>query len=66
MIFPFGSSVTQDIHLYKLVVRLVFDFLEIVQCRAIIQAIQIHNLVLGVLVHQQGHHMRRSFCECSD
>lgn len=66
MIFPFGSSVTQDTHLYKLVIRLVFDFLEIVQCRAIIQAIQIHDLVLGVLVNQQGHHMRRSGSEYYD
>lgn len=64
MIFPFGSSVTQDIYLHELVIRLVFDFLEIVQCRAIIQAVQIHNLVLGVFVNQQGHHMRCSYSEC--
>ena len=64
MIFPFESSVTQDIYLHELVIRLVFDFLEIVQCRAIIQAVQIHNLVLGVLVNQQGHHMRCSYSEC--
>ena len=64
MIFPFESSVTQDIYLHELVIRLVFDYLEIVQCRAIIQAVQIHNLVLGVLVNQQGYHMRCSYSEC--
>ena len=39
MIFPFGSNVIIDIHLYKLVIWLVLDLLEIIQCSAIIQTI---------------------------
>ena len=39
MIFPFGSNVIIDMYLYKLVIRLVLDLLEIIQCTAIIQTI---------------------------
>ena len=66
MIFPLQSCSAPDTHLHELVIRLVFDFLDIVQRSAIIQTIQIHDLVLGVLVNQQGHNMRRSGSQSKD
>ena len=46
-----------DIHLHELVVRLVFDVLEVGKVTGVSQLVKIDNLVVRVLVHEQAHHV---------
>ena len=46
-----------DVHLHKLVVGFVLDVLEVSQVACIGQLVQIDDVVIGVLVHKQAHHM---------
>ena len=46
-----------DIHLYKLVVRLVFDVLEVCKIARVSELIEVDNLVFGILVHEKANHM---------
>lgn len=48
-----GANVTLD----KREVFVVLDLLEVVNCCAIVQFIQTHHLVLGVLRHEFQHHV---------
>lgn len=55
--FPYSSeNVTAD-YFYKLVVRQVLHFLQVVEGCAIIQTIHVHDLVLRVLFRKQNHNM---------
>ena len=46
-----------DVHLYKLVVRLVLDILQISEVAGIRQLVEVDDVILGILVHEQAHHM---------
>ena len=46
-----------DIHLHELVVRLVFDVLEVCKVARISELIEVDNLVVRILVHEQANHV---------
>ena len=46
-----------DIHLYELVVRLVFDVLEVCKVTRISELIEVDNLVFRILIHKQTDHV---------
>ena len=46
-----------DVHLYKLVVGLVLDVLQVSQVAGIRQLIEVDDVILRILVHKQAHHM---------
>ena len=46
-----------DVHLHKLVVGFVLDVLEICEIARIRQFVEVNNVILGILVHKQAHHV---------
>ena len=46
-----------DVHLHKLIVRLVLDVLEVGEVACISQFVEIDDVVVGILVHEQSHYM---------
>ena len=46
-----------NVHLHELVVRLVFDVLEVCKVASVGQLVKIDNLVVRVLVHEQANHV---------
>ena len=46
-----------DVHLYKLVVGLVLDVLQVGEVARIRQLVQIDDVILRILVHKQAHHV---------
>ena len=46
-----------NVHLHELVVRLAFDILEVREVARIGKHIEVDNLVFGILVHEQAHHV---------
>ena len=46
-----------DIHLHELVVRLVFDVLEVCKVARISQLVEVDNLVFRILIHKEANHV---------
>ena len=46
-----------DVHLDKLVVGLVLDVLQIGEVAGIGQFVEVNDVILGILVHEQAHHV---------
>ena len=46
-----------DVHLDELVVRLIFDILEVCEIACVCKLVEIDNLVFRILVHEQAHDM---------
>ena len=46
-----------DVHLHKLVIGFVLDVLEVGQVAGIRQFVEVNDVILGVLVHEQAHHV---------
>ena len=46
-----------DVHLHKLIVGFVLDVLQISQIAGIRQLVEVDDVVIGILVHKQAHHM---------
>ena len=47
-----------DVHLYKLVIGLVLNILEVGKVPRVSEFVQVNNVILRVFVHKQAHHMR--------
>ena len=43
-----------DVHLHKLVIGLVLDVLEVGQVAGVRQFVEVNDVILGVLVHEQA------------
>lgn len=54
---PLFLTLLYQSHFNKTVVRQILHFIQVLQRCAIIQAIHVHNLVVGVLLCQQNHNM---------
>ena len=46
-----------DVHLHKLVVGFVLDVLQVSEVASIRQLVEVDDVILGILVHKQAHHM---------
>ena len=46
-----------DVHLHKLVVRLVLDILQVRQVSSVCQLVQTDDIIFRVLVHEQSYHV---------
>ena len=46
-----------DVHLHKLVVGLILDVLQIGKVAGIGQLVEVDDVILGILVHKQAHHV---------
>ena len=46
-----------DIHLHKLIVRLVFDVLQVSEVSSIREFVEIDDVIVGILVHEEANYM---------